>query len=77
MSEWQPIETAPLHQQVLMSWSDGRLRIGSRYSQSSGAIKCELESLNFYASLYESDDLRPIQWTPLPKPPAAKETAND
>jgi hypothetical protein len=67
--EWQPIETAPIRQNVLMSWSDGRLPIGSRYSQSSGAIKCELEISNFYASLYESDNLRATHWMPLPDPP--------
>ena len=71
MSEWQPIETAPKHKQIICAHEDHRwIRFGILYP--------ELPSRWYYSTTNErnqfgSDD-PPTHWMPLPEPPK-KETA--
>ena len=71
--EWQPIETVPLQEDVLLYDNEGNVRAGivfSRYSATKPrAFKSDLDFGDFSASSYWPDDLTATHWMPLPEPP--------
>ena len=65
---WQPIETMPTKQHVLMCWSDGMVRIGARYSPYGESFKVEIDMGDASATVYCPRDYLPTHWMPLPEP---------
>lgn len=58
MSEWQPIETAPAGEDVLLYWPSGAQRVG--YFNGNGWL---IDGMKF------DFDCDPSYWMPLPDPP--------
>lgn len=73
MAEWQPIETAPKGDEVLMVWPDGHIRIGQRYADMPNGFRSDLDFGDFHASMYAQHDYLPTHWMPLPAPPIGGE----
>lgn len=59
MSNWQPIETAPREERILL-W-DGKW-------VSTGAF-IEYESIGWLMDCYDTERPTPTHWQPLPSPP--------
>lgn len=60
MSEWQPIETAPVNKDVLVAIQGGGVSIGSIMPTF---------GWTWYETDNEPDDAKVIGWIPLPPPP--------
>lgn len=73
MSEWQPIETAPLNGTSVLLWQNGRWITGRWRGEHYGEV-LRWDMGNWQSSdgidlLYQP----PTHWMPLPPPPAEKE----
>jgi len=82
MTEWQPIETAPLTEPVLVAWKNNKNQscvclawkiITSTYTESEHA---ETFNLNRLVSYWSEDpdgdemlEIKPTHWMLLPEPP--------
>jgi hypothetical protein len=73
MSEWQPIETAPINVEIMLLDTESTIRIGRKYGDWNGALKSELDFGDYSATFYYPRDNLPTHWMPLPKPPEPKE----
>ena len=63
--EWQPIETIPSNEQVLITWSKGHgyngdMEIGGKYE---GDYHVDAGDVGYFP------DEEPTHWMPLPAPP--------
>ena len=68
MSDWQPIETAPIGKEILATGDPDwprRVAIGFFYKDKDG------KRLHFKWNVDDSNDMfgTPIHWMPLPEPP--------
>ena len=86
---WQPIETAPLHQEVLFYREDTGVLFGKYTSMDGELSDDEIETLDWSEDeIFEPDfwwyhphlglcrlegDLRPTHWMRLPEPPEVPE----
>jgi hypothetical protein len=78
MSEWQPIETAPQDQELLVLRRDGVMHVAkiSGISDKFGILSADFgnATCTFFFPIgdnYDSDGDVPTHWMPLPEPPDA------
>lgn len=63
MSEWQPIETAPMHESILVAYDSGRIRLLEGYEN-------DYEWRPYAGSFPPAEHCeRLTHWMPLPEPP--------
>lgn len=69
MSEWQPIETCPSYENVLLVGRDAR-----------GAIGMAIGTYDARVKIFRwpwMQDMQPTHWMPLPHPPTVNAGATD
>lgn len=74
MSEWQPIETIPENDMVLLCFYLGIIRIGK---WNGDFFECHLALGNTHVTIGCPGIDLPTHWMPLPDPPNAKDSGNE